>query len=128
MTCQAFHPILGKEKTKDYFNFEVRHKNNLLSDNNSTNLEWKELNLRDILNRKATPIVQVSLDDKFINFYGSILEASTESGISEHTIKYIAKGHLHSSAIYNWRRIVDINREERVYTAIEKDLLIIYDF
>jgi hypothetical protein len=109
LIAYAFHPIDSYVKLSDYNGFEVNHKDGNTLNNNAVNLEWTSHkdNMQHAydtkLNNKTRVVRQFSIDKKeFLAEYGSIAEASRQTGDPEHTIRDISNGRTNTRAIYYW--------------------------
>ncbi len=90
---------------------QVNHKNEIKTDNNADNLEFctNNYNLnygsrnKRIRDKIAKKVVQYSMQEKILNVYESMTEASKKTGVTVQRICDCCKGRIKTSGGYKWR-------------------------
>lgn len=84
---------------------EIDHKNRIKTDNRIENLRWvdrpEQLENRDI-SKYTKPVIQLTLNNEFVNKFDSISEASRQTGINDECIRQCYHGKRKSAGGYRW--------------------------
>lgn len=88
---------------------EIDHKNRIKTDNRIENLRWvdrpEQLENRDI-SKYTKPVIQLTLNNEFVNKFDSISEASRQTGINDENIRQCYHGKRKSAGGYIWIKFI----------------------
>lgn len=102
----------------------INHKDENRQNNRADNLEWCTYQYNNTYGSRiekmkekiGVPIIQLTLDDKFVAIYNSISEAATIFKINSSALTTVCRGNTDTACGYKWR----YEDEEKYQKAIEK--------